>query len=235
MYEPETQLADNTPAQDGWRLLRFIADPGQPLAPGQWLHLVSSQSEAAVAVYRFHAAEAWWAALVPPDHRLADLQRGATLTIQAVRGEPLPSPDSDTLMLGVGQGIGPILALAEDAFEAPRLVCLGDASGLPVRSCPSRFVIAQLPPEIMAGVAPLESAGIAARVAIPGERPGCYDGDALGLLRTYWEGNASGSAPRSLIAAAPWRLLAPGQVDLAERFPTRHITELPEASDARPR
>lgn len=235
MAPSETHVAENTPAQDGWRLLRFSADPTDELGPGQWLHLATAQTEAAVAVYRFHQGESWWAALLPPDHRLANLPRRECLSVQAVRGEPLPPPDRDTLMLGAGQGVGPVLALAENAQEAPRLVCLGDVSGLPVRTCPSRFVIPALPAEIMAGVTPLEAAGVAARVAIPGERPGCYDGDAMDLLRHYLEGLEGGAdpLPQRFIAAAPWPTLAPWHTELAARFAARYITELPEASDAR--
>lgn len=232
-----TRLLDNTAAQDGWRLLRFDASADDALAIGHWIQLAGTEAEAAVALYRFHADECWWATLVPPDHRLAPLRRGATFTIRGIHGTPLPEPDGDTLLLGAGQGIGPILALAEAATEPPRLVCLGDASGLPVRTCPSRFVVPQLPAEVMAGVAPLEAAGVVARVAVPGERPGCYDGDTSELLRAYLAGitETDSVAPTTLIAATPWRTLAAQHEALANRFERLTLLELPAASDARPR
>jgi hypothetical protein len=87
----------------------------------------------------------------------------------------------------------------------------------------------------MAGVTPLEAVGVVARVAVPGERPGCYDGDAVGLLRTYLTGVEHGGdpAPTSLIAATPWRTLAARQEELAARFQHITVLELPAASDAR--
>ncbi len=236
MSTPEARIADNTPAQDGWRLLRVHSSPSHPLEPGQWLELAAGDKAAAVAVYRFHAGEGWWAGLLSPEHRLAELRPGDTVSVAGLHGQPLPRPDSATVMLGVGEGVGPVLARAEEADQPPELVLMGDTSGLPVRLCPSRFVVNDLPGEVMAGVAPLEAAGVVARVAIPGNRPGCYDGDAFELLRHYLASRqiAGHAPPRRLIAAAPWRLLAPWHSALAQRFDAVHCLELP-ASDAHPR
>jgi len=237
MTRNSTRVLDNAPVQDEWRLLRGAATGDKGLAPGHWVHLSGQHAEASVAVYRYHAHEGWWAALLPPEHRFAQLTPGEPLKIEGVRGEPLPPPDGDTLMLGSGQGVGPILALAEGAETAPRLVCLGDASGLPVRTCPSRYVVPQLPANVIAGVVPLEAAGIAARVALPGERPGCYDGAVMDLLAAYLEGvqACSEPPPTALIAAGPWPDLAamPRRCDWA---PQRVAAlEIPAASGAPPR
>lgn len=230
MSGTDTRIADNTPVQDGWRLLRVDAGPEPSLTPGQWLHIATADDEAAVAVYRFHAGEGWWAALIPPNHRLAALRPGTRLSICGVHGSALPQPDGDTVMLGTGQGVGPMLAIAESAPQQPRLVCLGDPEGLPVRTCPSRFVVPHLPGAIMAGVAPLEAVGVAARVAIPGERPGCYDGDTVELLWRYLAGLAEdgGEPPKTLLAAAPWRSLVRWHDEFAARFQTIHLLELPD-------
>lgn len=235
MQGTEVDVAANTPAQDGWRLLRMSANPQHTLEPGQWLELATDHAAAAIAVYRFHTGEAWWAGLVPPEHRLAGLQAGSRVRIEAIHGNPLPHPDGETVMLGVAEGVGPVLARAEDAEHRPALVLLGDASGLPVRVCPSRFVVPDLPSEVMAGVTPLETVGIAARVAIPGQRPGCYDGDAFELLCHYLTSRkaAGHDAPHRIIAAAPWRLLAPWHTELARHFEAVDCVELP-ATDGHP-
>ncbi|WP_440996450.1 hypothetical protein [Arhodomonas sp. SL1] len=166
-----------------------------------WLRLSGCESRAAPGSFRMvhfkgwrfclpldHAspAEGWVGGLLPPAALPAELGPGSPVRVDASAGQELPRRFSSApVILGEDAGLGPALALAPQCEPAPRLVILGSWGQPPARLCPSQFLVPGLPAEAIAGVAPLEAAHIAARVASRSGAPGCHEGEALELLERY--------------------------------------------------
>lgn len=224
------EVIDNAPVHDEWRMIR-LTGAGTAYAVGHWLRLGSSRvATDCVPIYHTHVAEGWLVVLVPPRSRLADLRAGAKLHAEGPRGKPLPATaQSPAILLGAGLGVAPIMALAEAMQPSPRLVLLDATDGLPARLAPSRFLLAGLAPEVMAGVTRLERAGIPSRVAdAGGMRHGTFEGDAVTLLRLHAAALAPGVlAETMLVALSPWNPLARWQTELDNRFAEVHLSTLP--------
>lgn len=217
-----TRVLANTEVRDGWRLIR-LDSAGMPAAgPGQWYRLGLEEDAAGgvLPVYLYHPGERWLASLLPADSPIAGLRQGGEIALDGPFGRALPERvEAPALVCGIGAGVAPAMALAERLQPAPRLVVLDGSRGIPGRICPSRFLLAGLPEDAIAGVASLESAGVVARVADPRGRPGCFEGDAVSLLRQYAASMKAGSQSETpLLALSPWQPLASWQGEMERLF-----------------
>lgn len=223
------EVLDNQPVHAGWRLIRLTGPSG--CRPGQWLRLQGGHDAAeCVPVYHVHAGEGWLAVTVPPTSSLAGLSVGSRTAVSGPFGATLPDHlERQSIILGMGAGAAPAIALAETLAPPARLVILDAADGLPVRLAPSRFLVAGIPPEATAGVARLEQAGIPSRIADPrGEQPGGFEGEAVTLLRRHAAALEPGVlAATALLVLAPWNPLARWQKELNGLFAEVHLGVLP--------
>lgn len=224
------ELIGNTRVQDDWRLLRMRPEaPVPPLRPGQWLRALAGGRPCVLPVHAHHLEEGWIAALLPPAEWCEALRPGDGLTLQAVEGHPVDPGHSEGELIIVGgdAGIGPAMTLAS-LPPRPRLALFDGASGVPARIVPSRFMIPGIAPEAMAGLKPLEEAGVPSRIAVDKGRPGCFEGDAVEMLRHY----ASTLTPETrqrltLVTLMPWRRVARWHDELARLFRRVDLIEFP--------
>lgn len=217
-----TRVLANAEVRDGWRLIRLDAAGLPAAAAGQWYRLGGDEQPpgSVLPVYLSHPADGWIACLLPAQDPVAALTAGGEITLDGPFGHALPErTEAPAIVCGIGAGVAPALALAERLEPTPRLLVLDGSNGIPGRLCPSRFLLAGLPEDAIAGVASLETAGVMARVADPRGRPGCFEGDAVTLLRRYAASMDAGHRLKTpLLALSPWQPLAPWQGEMERLF-----------------
>ncbi len=184
-----TRLIDATPIADDWRLIRIPWQPdpnaAQP-APGQWLWLEGNDQRVCLPVRDLHVQEGWMAGVMPAAVMPSGLGPGSPVSTSALTGERAQTPDNGSIIvIAEDIGIGAALHFAERNAERIDLMILGGQYGIPARLVPSRFYLAALSSQAIAGVAALEAIGIPARIALNEERPGVYEGNVLELLGLY--------------------------------------------------
>lgn len=227
----DARVLDRSTVSGGWQLLR-VSWPRAPAQPGQWLWLEQRGRRLCLPVRQASTAEGWLAAVLPPGRMPAALAAGTPVTLDGPHGEALLSlpPPGPVLVLGADAGVGPALAVAETPEVNVTLALLGARDSLPGRICPSRFLVDTVPAEAIAGLAGLEALDIPVRVALPGDHPGCFDGDAVSLLRHHLSALAPDRrAGLTLLAACPWGALTPWRHELEGLLAEVRISELPVA------
>ncbi|KAB7624459.1 hypothetical protein [Alkalilimnicola sp. S0819] len=172
------------PLAQGWQMLRLAARH-PPAAPGQWLELDLQGQSLRLPVLEQHAE--WTALLLPPAlaRKLPELRPGSPCRVNGPLG---PAAPAAPVLLADEVGLAAALHAARRQNPPPRLVLIGAADSLPFRPRPSRYLIGPKPAEAIAGIAMLEELGIPSRIAHPDGLPGCFEGDAVGLLRRWWGG-----------------------------------------------
>lgn len=178
---------------DDGRLLQ-ISDPrAHRIAPGQWFALTLDGRRLCLPVLDASTAESWLAFQLPPhavSERVQRLRYGDAVKLDGPHGQCLtPAPVNRRLVLltdTVGTAAALFAARAGDDYSVTPDLVLAEFNGPPpVRLRPSRFMVSGMPAGTIAGLAPLEDAGIASRAAQRDGLPGCYDGDLTGLLE-HW-------------------------------------------------
>jgi len=223
------RLVDATPVADDWRLLR-LEWTGAPPSPGQWLWMDAGDERCVLPVRDFDAQEGWLASIVPGVLLPTHLGPGSIVNVSAIQGEAIQTADDGPLViLGADLGVGPAIAFAERQAERTRLVLLGGQYGVPARLVPSRFYVPALADGAIAGIAPLESQGVAARVALGcDDRPGVYEGSVFELLGRYLSETPAGIRQSlQIIACGPWSALSQRRAALAASVGRLQVIELP--------
>ncbi|MCS4505567.1 hypothetical protein NYO91_15885 [Arhodomonas aquaeolei] len=173
----------------GWWWLRLTGIPPDGAAPGRYCRITHDGRPAVLPLSHASAEEDWIGGLLPPGAFATPPAAGTRVTADPPEGDALATSYPDPpVIVAEGIGAGPALALAERCGPAPRLVLIGCWQSPPARLCPSRFLTAGLPPEAIAGIAPLEDAGIPARVASRAGEPGCFEGEVMEMLQHYLAG-----------------------------------------------
>jgi len=223
-------VIENTRVQEDWRLLRLRPHERiPPLHPGQWLRARAGGRPCVLPVHRHHEREGWIAVLLPPAAWCEALAPDDALSLEAVEGHPVDADNNEgnLIILGGDAGIGPAMALATRS-PRPRVALFDANLGLPARIVPSRFMIPGIPPEAMAGLKPLEEAGVASRIAVPDGRPGCFEGNAVEMLRHYASTLSEETRQGiTLVTLMPWRRLARWHDDLTRVFRRVDLIEFP--------
>lgn len=225
------RLIDATPVADDWRLIRLEWHGAAP-SPGQWLWLDAGGDRHCLPVRDADPQEGWLAGIVPGALSPDRLGPGVIANVSTIQGEAIQvSGDGPLIILGEDLGIGPALAFAERHAERTRLALLGGQYGVPATLVPSRFYVPALADGAIAGIAPLESQGVAARVALGrDDRPGVYEGSVFELLGRYLsETPAEFRQSLQIIACGPWSALGQRRADLAASVGQLQVVELPSA------
>jgi len=211
-----TRLIDATPIADDWRLIRLpwekTPETTTP-APGHWLWLETNEQRFCLPVRDADAGEGWIAGVLPAALLPEGLGPGSSIKRSALMGDALqPKTTESAIVVAEDIGIGAALHLAETQAERVNLVILGGQYGIPARLAPSRFYLPALAEQAIAGIGTLESLGLPARVALPEERPGVFEGDVLELLALYLsELPGERRAQTEIIALMPWGRSATAQ------------------------
>ena len=187
-----SRLIGNSALPGGGRLLQ-VGDCGlvDGIRPGHWFRLGLAGRRHALAVLDSSPREQWLAFQLPAALAAgcAALPYGTPCDLDGPFGEPIAFTGAGRLIIAAdGAGL-PALLFAGRATEEPiHLALLALEAEAPVRLCPSRFIVHGMPNAAIAGIAPLEEAGIASRVAHPESRPGCFQGTGPELLAAYLAG-----------------------------------------------
>lgn len=127
------------------------------------------------------------------------------------------------LLLGGGVGIPPMVFLAESLAADTRaqwrpLVLMGSEVPFPFETRASTRVVAGLPAEARAGLAPMEDQGIASRLASLQGYAGCYRGYVTDLAREWLTALDPGArAETEIFACGPTAMLR-AAAQLAQEF-----------------
>jgi hypothetical protein len=223
----QARVLANDEVRDGWRLIRLEISDDCAADTGQWFRRIDAPGT--LPVYLRHAADGWTAVLLPPGDTASELLPGHRLTLDGPFGRPMPDTTAaPAVVCGIGPGVPAAMALAERLTPPPTLVLLDGSRGVPGRICPSRFLIAGLPEDAIAGIASLETIGVVARVADRDGRPGCFEGDTVSLLRHYAAGMDDRRRRQTpLLALSPWQPLAPWQNELQRLFASLVVSGYP--------
>jgi hypothetical protein len=182
------KLVGNSPVAGGWRLLRLQqAALAAEVRPGQRVAVSTAGSR--LEGYVSHSRDDWVALLAPPaDATAARLPLHAGLDVEGPLGDGWRETvtEQPAVVLASGSGIGAALYMIERLDPPPRLVLLGSGGlPLPFRPLPSSYVIAGLPPPVIAAAPMLEQRRIPSRIADTGGRPGCFEGPVIALFELW--------------------------------------------------
>ena len=184
-----SRIVGSSRLPDGGHLLQIHHDAAGEVRPGHWFRLRLGDRDVALAVLDASCHEGWLGFRVPKAAEPPPAY-GTTCDLDGPFGDTLTpaSAGRDMVLVTDAQGLSAALFAATAGAEndtAPRLVLAELRATPPVRLRPSRFMLPGLPPGTIAGVSPLEDAGIPSRVAHPDGLPGCHDGNMAELLR-HW-------------------------------------------------
>jgi len=204
-------LVGNSETPDRGRLLQVACNRTEAVLPGHCFRLSfpGTGISLTLPVLDSSDAEGWLAFHVPPPAgQETDQETGQQVGLAA-------------MVYGAACDLdGPLGEALKPASGARQLVVLTDAGGLPavlfaarlgaegrfglklvlaelgapamVRLRPSRFMLPGMTPATIAGLAPLEDAGIVSRVADPaGELPGTHDGDMPSMLEAWLDARSA--------------------------------------------
>ncbi|MCC5810094.1 MAG: hypothetical protein JJU06_06950 [Ectothiorhodospiraceae bacterium] len=184
------RLIGNRPLADGGRLVQIHAvGVAGAVAPGHWFQLRVGSLAWPVAVLDASSKENWIAFHLPPEASeiIADAGYGTPATLEGPLGTPLAAPPAGRRSLLLCDAAGVSVALFAARRQQPDLVLAEVRDPPPVRIRPSRFIIPGSPPGTIAGIGPLEEAGIPSRIACPDGAHGCLEGSLEALLQAWLE------------------------------------------------
>lgn len=145
---------------------------------------------------------------------LATKQPGERLSLLGPIGRPFQThPERPRpLLIGGGVGLPPMIFLAETLRADQRfrpLVMLGSEIPFPFRPRPSRYLIPNLPPPVIAAMPLLDDWGIPSRLTSRLDMPGCFQGYVTELARQWLQGlDAAVRAEVEVFACGPHPMLA---------------------------
>lgn len=154
---------------------------------------------------------------------LAQRKAGERISVMGPIGKPFQAHRDrpQTLLLGGGVGIPPMLFLAErlkaDKHWRP-LVLMGSEVPFPFKTQPSRILVPGVPEGVIGAMPLLEDWGVASRLASLQGYPGCFDGYITDLARAWLDNQDS--SERDLVeifACGPHPMLA-ATAKLAREF-----------------
>lgn len=189
-----SRIIGNTAMPDSGRLVQVAFEGVSRVKPGHWFRLTLSGQVLALPVLDASQAEAWLAFYIPPTTITAggiqQLAYGTSCTLGGPYGRAIaPTPTGRRqVLLADATGLPTVLFAARlAAAEELKLdLALVEVTGTsPIRLRPSRFMLPGMPPGTIAGIGPLEDAGIPSRIANPEGSPGCHDGDLASLIE-FW-------------------------------------------------
>lgn len=134
--------------------------------------------------------------LIVPKHADLPLNLGHTLTVSPLLGLPLGAPTSGYFQLIQANEealSAAIFYLKKYKSQFAGLVLLG-AKQFPFHPCPSRLLIAGMPPEVIAVLPLFEDWRIPHRLASTIEQPGCFHG-TIEQLADIWQNSAQIAMP----------------------------------------
>ena len=110
-----------------------------------------------------------------------------------LQGEGLPAPNKVDFNLLIAQDAlnATLFYLKKYRTHFTGLVFIGSDSLFPFKACPSRLLIEDIPPDVIAALPLLEDWGIPHRLANAHFIPGCYEGNAEDLARQWEKQNPS--------------------------------------------
>lgn len=123
------------------------------------------------------------------------------LTLSALKGEPLAPPLKTqlSLLMVQNEGIGAaIFYLKKYRKLFHGLVLLGSDGHFPFVPCPSRMMIAHLPPDVFAALPLFEDWGVPNRLASLIEQPGVFHGH-VHTLANIWLAHQKQAAPQTMV------------------------------------
>ncbi|MCK8516642.1 hypothetical protein M0534_09945 [Methylonatrum kenyense] len=185
-----TRLRSVGALPDGGQLLTFELPRPLSVLPGQWFDLECAGQTRLVAALDYSPTESWLSLALPRDQRLGStpLSPGTECVLDGPHGEGLDADGAmqNTIIVADPLGLPGLLFLARRGPAAAlALVSLEQTSWLRLR--PSRYMLPQMPAGVIAGLGPLEDAGIPSR-ASHAEHPGCHDGPLSDLLDAWLAG-----------------------------------------------
>jgi hypothetical protein len=133
--------------------------------------------------------------LIPPQLS-SRVSAKESLVIEGIAGTVLTQPNAGFTVLIAQNALGAVLFYLKkyrSNFEG--ILFIGMTGAFPFAPCPSRRLIAGVPPSVMGAIPLLEDWGIAHRIACDQERPGCFEGTAA-MLAQYWQQNNAALAER---------------------------------------
>ncbi len=213
------RLNGNRELPGGARLIQVATTLAAQAQPGHWFRLRLDTRELTLPALDASPREGWIAfqLAAPVGQHIRHLPYGSPCTLHGPLGAAFPPPVGDRrrLLLVDETGLACALFSSTVAAVSPTLV-LAELSTTPppVRLCPSRFLVTGLPPGAIAGLAPLESAGIASRTAHPAGLPGCADGDINTLLDAWLDHRSAQERWQACATVA-------GSEDFVERVESR--------------
>jgi len=154
---------------------------------------------------------------------LATKQLGERLRLLGPIGRPFQThPEHPRpLLIGGGVGMPPMIFLAE-TLRADRqfrpFVILGSEVPFPFQPHPSRYLVPNLPPPVIAAMPLLDDWGLPNRLASRLDRPGCFQGYVTELARHWLRGlDTAARAEVEIFACGPHPMLA-AAAELAREF-----------------
>lgn len=172
---------------DGGQLLTIHLPHPLAIQPGHWFHFQYCQEQRVVAALDYSAVEGWLSIALPRSQAISAqrLSPGAPCTLAGPHGDGLADTDNlqRTILITDPLGLPALLFLARRGAPAVlALVALDETDWVRLR--PSRYMLPQMPAGVIAGLGPLEEAGIPSR-ASHAAHPGCHDGAITELLDAW--------------------------------------------------
>ncbi|MCC5856561.1 MAG: hypothetical protein JJT90_00245 [Ectothiorhodospiraceae bacterium] len=202
-----TRLISSRALPGGFRLLQVgDTDAAAEARPGHWFTLSVQDVRLRLPALDASPREGWIAFQAPPAEAesLPPLPYGTHCTLDGPHGDALRSaPEGRRLILIADEsGVSAALFCAACRKPSPALVLVElHAPVPPIRHCPSRFLEPYAPPGAIAGLKPLEEAGIPSRICHPMMLPGCAEGRMETLLQAWLTAHSAEQRWRTAMAA----------------------------------
>ena len=214
-------LAHDSHAGGQWilrlRAPRIAADA----TPGSFAHLRCDDRlpmRRPLSIMRADADEGWveflYKVVGAGTSLLATRTRGERISVLGPIGHGFEwlAGRPQSLLIGGGVGIPPMLFLAERMLEAGHpapLVLMGSEVPFPFATRPSTIIVDGMPAGVIAAISLLDDWGVASRLASTQDYPGCHDGYVTDLARIWLNGLAPESRAQqvAIYACGPMPML----------------------------
>lgn len=182
-----TRLRSVSALPDGGQLLTIDLPQPAQIRPGHWFRFGHAGEQRTIAALDHSATENWLSIALPQGLTVASprLAPGAGCTLDGPHGDGLAEDEvlRRTVLLADPKGLPALLFLARRGpAPALALAALEETDWLRLR--PSRYMLPQMPAGVIAGIGPLEEAGIPSR-ASHADHAGCHDGPLDELLDAW--------------------------------------------------